>query len=126
MAIGNKIRAVRSQREEDAEQQRQGRSGRARTNARPRRNSILPDNPLTPVPETNEEDGDAFIFTITNSRGETRAITAADQAGRDRRTVGGATGSRNRSRDKLSDAQRVGFDAPPTYDQAVTERRISN
>lgn len=89
---------------------RRARRGRAANNIRPRRNSILQDNvcSLTPV---REEDEDVFVFTITNSRGESRAITADD-----RRTIAG-----NRPRDILSDAQRVGSDAPPTYDQVVIE-----
>lgn len=99
---------------------------------RPRRTSILNDNvnTLTPVPETEEED--EFIFTITNSRGETRIISEADHVQRERRTVGGGSGGGNRSpavnsspnRDKLTDAQKIGTDPPPSYDQVLTETRV--
>lgn len=86
---------------------------------RPRRTSILNDNinTLTPVPEIEEED--EFVFTITNSRGETRVITEADRVERERRTIGGGG-----SRDKLTDAQKIGTDPPPSYDQVLTETRV--
>lgn len=101
----------------------------------PRRNSILPetmDGQLTPVQEINEEDEPEFIFTITNSRGE-----APSRPPRAQRTIGpgpgggrgvvrfalDGDGGRSRwSRDKLTDAQRIGTDAPPSYDQVITER----
>lgn len=114
-------------------------NGGAAASRRTRRNSILNDNisTLSPVPETNEpEDENAFIFTITNSRGETRPITPADQAQRDqrdRRTVAVVSGNRSnrtatnrRERDiKLTDAQKIGTDPPPSYDQAVIETRLN-
>lgn len=84
-------------------------------------------NTLTPVPEEEDE----FIFTITNSRGETRTISDADVAARDRRTVQGSSNSSggrgNSSRgNKLSDAQKIGTDPPPSYDQVITETRHSD
>lgn len=83
-------------------------------------------NNLTPVPE---EDDQEFIFTITNSRGEIRNGGSQREQREPRTTNSGPTGSRsatrntNLSRDKLTDAQRVGTDAPPSYDQVVTETR---
>lgn len=137
--IGNKVykrRQARNQDPEEGERSRRtgggGNRGRQAQHIRPRRTSILNDNvnTLTPVPETEEED--EFIFTITNSRGETRIISEADHVQRERRTVGGGSGGGNRSpavnsspnRDKLTDAQKIGTDPPPSYDQVLTETRV--
>lgn len=117
--LGNKVYVRRNNRRIAADEE-SARVGRARRNLPPRRNSILPGHTgaLTPVPEINEEDEPRFIFTITNSRGETtRTEGGAEVGGR---------GARGRPRDKLTDAQRVGTDAPPSYDQVVTETRTNN
>lgn len=117
--LGNKVYVRRNNRRIAADEE-SNRVGRARRNLPPRRNSIMPGNTgaLTPVPEINEEDEPRFIFTITNSRGET---TRPEGGGE----VGGRA-ARGTPRDKLTDAQRVGTDAPPSYDQVVTETRTNN
>ena len=125
MYIGNKVYKARSARSAQDVERGGGRrnrrnrnrgNGQQQQNRRPRRNSILPDNlnTLTPVPEEDNEQ--EFIFTITNSRGSTAASE------RSQRTGGIST---QNNRDKLSDAQRIGVDAPPSYDQVVTETRTN-
>lgn len=110
-------RAIRSQGSDPERNTRTARRDARRT----RRTSILPTNPLSPVPETLEENDQEFIYTITNARGETRVISERTdgQTGRSGRgTV--------RPGDILTDAQKVGTDAPPSYEQVITETRRNN
>lgn len=79
---------------------------------------------LTPVPETAEEEEPEFIFTITNSRGQLAGDPTTPVRGGN--ATGAGSGSGIRPAIKLSDAQRVGLDAPPSYDQVITETRLNN